>query len=749
MKRIRCFFWASSIQWLLLAGATVYGADYVTSPADEAGKGETLRDAEVETEDETTPIQRLPVREAYQGVLRDYLASLTADDFRLPPGRFTYEEDYLSDPDAMFRTWLAMNDGYGLSTRGIYDLAPEAFTLAGIETPEGTRLQSRAALFPASMLFFSDWDYPGNPLYDSRALRNRVLAFCIVDMLNLDALHNEDSLDSRRVRRSDYLGGTLAWHAMTYARMKNELPAPVADAFEEGLGRFVDRMHEWGAPGGLGNMTSMGLVAMAHIEEHADDPDLAERARGFAQRIVEVIAHPSGYVTDGAGTDISYNGLALYHMAWAARHSEWDFLDDAVCRLLVFMNAMTLPEPDGNHWGPSHFSVRTSADAANDQWAFTHRQFGLALGWPELAAHLVFERHRAPARRVHFPDEESMRKTIDNRLGKLNSAVDTAPEDVLPQAPTWSAQHWDVRYNWAWQFYRKGQYAMLRKAEAERPDWTRVPMARNEDWRQNLAEEIVLRRTPGYAAIVHAGRIGRYREYIYGLGGGTLSAFWTPEGGSLLLGRRRGHQHDNPDRLDEWRIWPVHALSGETTDGKIFTSARVRFPRKNVDEREDGAVLICLAGSIGDRLSAPDEALAAPIEYERKFVLGKNTVEYHIRISGKGLAQVAEMAETIPVFLRDGRRQPEVETSITFVIDNREIAATGEAVRVEAVRIRRFAGGAEIVFDRPRIVRLSPEVWRDTYQSRVEQRNILIDLTPGENREQPLAYGFTIAPLQP
>ena len=34
----------------------------------------------------------------------------------------------------------------------------------------------------------------------------------------------------------------------------------------------------------------------------------------------------------------------------------------------------------------------------------------------------------------------------------------------------------------------------------------------------------------------------------------------------------------NFDKLDEWRLWPIHAVSGCTADGKVFTSARIVRP---------------------------------------------------------------------------------------------------------------------------------------------------------------------------
>ena len=71
-----------------------------------------------------------------------------------------------------------------------------------------------------------------------------------------------------------------------------------------------------------------------------------------------------------------------------------------------------------------------------------------------------------------------------------------------------------------------------------------------------------------------------YPDAPYGLGGGTLSAFWTSTAGSAILGRRGGMNAPGGkafsfDRPDEWRNWPVHAVIGSTAGGKFFTSARI------------------------------------------------------------------------------------------------------------------------------------------------------------------------------
>lgn len=677
----------------------------------------------------------LPQRSGFHRVLRDYLATLTAKDFELPQGELVYDEAYLDDKDNLFKTWLVMMDIFGRFPQGMWDIPPEAFTLAKIESKDGVRLRVRADLYPASLLWWADWDYPGNPFKDSVGLRNRVLALCIVDMLMLDSVHIQDTAKAKTIKRADFLGGSLIWMAMAYDRMKDQLPEDVRKAYEEGLNRFVDRLISWGPGGGLGNMDCMGLVSMAYIAKSVDDKELAAKAEKFAKQIVDKVVAPAGYLTDGGGTDLSYNGLGLYHVAWAARLSGWLFLEEATQRMLRFKALLSFPDPDGTLWSPSHFTFRTSAGPANDQWGFPHREYGLALGWPDIAGYLLFEGQRAPK----LVSEEKMRDMIRGNFAGVNKTLNE--QRAKPkEASVWSEEHFDGRRNWAEMFYKLGEYALLREWESNRPPRTKLLIENNDRFFENLDNELIFGRFPDYAALLHVGHVGVWHDSIGGFGGGAISTFWTPSTGSVILSRRRGFQHENPDRLDEWRIWPTHALSGLTKGGKMFTSAGVRFPKATNEQRGADTMFTRVEGSIGANIeSAPDGALSHNIDYRRDFLLSPAGLEVDTTISGSGMPEIGTLFEILPVFLRDAKVQPDVNTEIFFVRYGKEEPASEKPVpSVSAIRIKRFDGSVRINLDRPRTVSLSPESWKDTYQTKVEERNVMIDATPSE---QELAAG--------
>src|SRR5690606_38043957 len=83
--------------------------------------------------------------------------------------------------------------------------------------------------------------------------------------------------------------------------------------------------------------------------------------------------NPAGYFVDNRAFDVSYNGISLYFAAWTASLTDWPFVHRALKDGYRLRSYLSLPEPNGSYWGPSHMSPRTSADAPHDQWGFYQR----------------------------------------------------------------------------------------------------------------------------------------------------------------------------------------------------------------------------------------------------------------------------------------------------------------------------------------------------------------------------------------
>jgi hypothetical protein len=214
-----------------------------------------------------------------------------------------------------------------------------------------------------------------------------------------------------------------------------------------------------------------------------------------------------------------------------------------------------------------------------------------------------------------------------------------------------------------------------------------------------------------------------------GFGGGALSAFWTPDTGSVILGRRRGMQDDKFDTYNDWRIWPTHAVSGQTADGKVFSSARIESPETEYQLREADAEAR-VSGLIPNRNVAQGVTLQGQISYTRRFTVNADGLDVATVVKPDGRDHLSELYEIIPIFLRDRAAQSEsVQAKIQFEANGRWSDATAELrENVTAARVTRFNGAILIKFSEPQRVRLSPEAWQDFFQSRASCRNIMIDL---------------------
>ena len=124
------------------------------------------------------------------------------------------------------------------------------------------------------------------------------------------------------------------------------------------------------------------------------------------------------------------------------------------------------------------------------------------------------------------------------------------------------------------------------------------------------------------------------------------------------------------------------------------------------------------------------KTLSGRIGYKRVFRIQPDGLRIETTITSDGKDDFAELYETLPVFLREARRQVKTTpTSIEWEIDGLRTPATAEfSENVSAVLLKRFDGVVRITFDQPQRVKLSPEDWADTFVTRATCRNVMIDL---------------------
>lgn len=708
----------------------------------------------------------LPQDHEYQKVLRQHLGTLTAADFTIDLKPIGFREEWACDDEQLHRLWVltrSFPDPFGLT------LAPGNFLLATIEGPEGVRMRAgkrgsvggnATGVHPDDTVWWSTWKYPGNPYRDSRAVRQRAFVVAAVDMIMLDKLHESGTHWVNNARRSDFLGGTLAWLAHVYHDVRADLPPHVQQAYETGLGKFVDRLTEWGPTGVCDNMDMKALVAMAYISATFHDGPMVEKAQAYARRVLGLV-HPAGIVRDAGGLEPSYNGIALFDVAWAAAVAGQAEVLDAERRMTILKAHLTLPEPDfRTFFGPTHFSTRTSADSANDQWAFPQRDISIAMRCDE-AMYLMHGGRLDRGPTWAAPDRQAMVKDIEAEIEKLNKTIKPCDEHLA----VWAASWWSSgRFNYAADHYRAGFYDRLRRRPGTDTSLVVPPIVRpgaafikafpeptDASVKPEDTNAFLIARFPDYATVIYTGPIG-WHSYM-NFAGGALSAFWTPSGGSIVLGRTG--KPTTPDKgrqtWADWRLWPTHAISGQTASGDAFSSARIRREVSKVDYSIQGnSATVTMSGPIGkghdQSRAAQNGCITGDVKYQRTFVVGPGGVEVETRLESDGTDRVTDLCETIPLFLHDARQQvatpknPDrgVPHRVEFQIAGKWVAPEdGFMDGVAAVRIERFKGAATIVFQSPCRVRLGEE-WADTYMSNVVMRNVLIDVLGKHAGDVPL-----------
>jgi len=713
----------------------------------------------------------LPQDHEYQRVLRAYLATLTERDFAVPLAPITFRDTWLRSDDELYRTWvLAQKFPHTVGLK----LAARCFMLRAIESPDGIRMRAGGrgglrlpglAVDPMDVCWWSTWNFRGNPYFGSQAVRNRAFTIAAVDMIMLDKLHESGTHWVHNARRSDFLGGSLVWLAYVHIHTKPYLPPEVREAYETGLEKLFSRLEEWGPTGVTDNMDTTALVAAAYMAQAIGSDAFEDRARAHCRRVLGVF-HPAGMVRDAGGVEASYNGIALFNLAWAAGVSNWPELLETQRRGMVLKGLLTMPEPDGrNFWGPSHFNTRTGADSANDQWSFSQRDLAIAMREPE-GVYLAFGGRFGRPSQWGVPEPRGMGEGIAKSISALNRDG-WAPSDA--EFPEWVPTWWSSgAFNYAFDNYVPGSYDRMRRMVRANDPLVVPPLQRGENSYVRVFPEtaddsvaaqdrdtFAIAGFPTYAAAIYTGPIGRH-GYMNFAGGG-LSAFWTPSAGTVILGRSGNpvKSETNPQNWQTWRSWPSHAVSGQTASGEAFSSARLRRRVSTIayDVRDDG-ILVTIEGPIGkdhDKGHATENGcIVGDVRYSRRIGMGERGVAVESVIRGDGKDMITELYEVIPLALfdsiRQATRQPQGPPRfppyrVLFETQSRAVAAGEEFTDgVDAVVIERFDGRIRIRFGIPQRVCLNT-AWEDDYQSRMLVRNLMIDLMAGQSRPQPLTSG--------
>lgn len=719
--------------------------------------------------------ETLPEQHPYQKTLRAYLATLAEKDFEIKPVERPARAEITDDE--RFVDWLWMDAGESPRFDDV-NVPASAYTLEQIE--------SKAVMRPAgnadTAAFLATWDHPSNPFFNSRALRLRAIVVASVDMVMLDALHEQ--VPSGEHSRSDYLGGTLIWLATAYKAAKTDMPVEAQKAYETGLRKLVDRLVKWGPKGYMTDMDLFASVSLWLAADALDDEAMRKTADDYCKVLYSDprFFNEAGYFVDCGCFDASYNGISLYFAGWAARVSGRPYITKAVTEAYRLRAFLSLPEPDGRTYvGPTHFNSRTSGDSPNDQWGWMSRRWGGVMATDDLKRPIATFDGKGKSfalASVTMPPASDLATASARLEAMLRNAAWPAVTDEAGKKPAppaskpWTPYHW-TSFNHAAATTPPAFYTTLKELYAQSPGEFTPPFVRYKEFEQRFGDAFyIAKKRAGFGIILHTGPVagddGRWHR-PFGFGGGALSAFWTPDTGPVILGRRRGIQGRTFDTYDDWRVWPTHAITGVTEKGPTISSARTPQPKVTYDIGA-GREAVTIEGEFtrtsdqglpfmpsvdpvaprGEDAMAPTQILTGKMTYRRVFTLHDDGLAIESSFTADGKDKIAELYEVLPVYLGDGyENRPASEPAVRILFKSKTgwtDAAAKTAEGVSDVRVERKKGAIEITFDRPVRARLSPGNWVDGYFSSATLRNVMIDLLDQSNSKGAISY--RIAPAK-
>lgn len=663
---------------------------------------------------------QIPQDHNYQIVLKEYLESFETSDFEIELNPLQVEEGFFKNDEDIFKTWLMWGYNSALFPSSIgLRVSPEYFTLENIESNGRIYMEIGRGGWISSeqTAFFAEWDYPGNPHYNSTAVKLRAFVAAAVDMMMMDEAH-----DNRDGRRSDFLGGQLIMWAYPYGVAKDILPDNVKSAFEEGLIRMFEKVETWGPTGTHADMDTRSAPGMLYTAKYVDSVDLTQRAYNYIDRILNRHFKSPGYIDHGDALDGSYNGISLYHLAWAAYLTHYPRLHDVVDKMSKLKAYITLPDPNGNLISPHHSNPASSDGVTNDQWSPFFRDVGLA----------TFSDNAIYKIKNEIYEQSTMVSDLNRRLRDyINSDAGNSQRFTTPSNSTpgeWRRRHWtETNFNYASLYYQIGSYQRFIESEDE---YELPPMGRSDSFIESFDDKILSAKQNNYGVILFNDRLSWWAREgaLEGLsfGGGNLSAFWTESTGTVILGVSRGLVHGG-HKFEDWKTWPVHALSGETTGGNPFSSATQRHPEAEY-KLNDATPNVTMSGILSNGFSDPTNGLEDEVKYIRNFALEENGVRVRTSIETAGTNSVSSLYEILPVYRRNS-------TSIEFEVGgNWRTATTNEDIATR-IKITRFGGEVYVEFDSPTRVKLSPNEFYINQQSQsgTQIRNIMISMIDGDD----------------
>ncbi len=238
------------------------------------------------------------------------------------------------------------------------------------------------------------------------------------------------------------------------------------------------------------------------------------------------------------------------------------------------------------------------------------------------------------------------------------------------------------------------------------------------------------------------------RTWPYGSwAGGTLQAFWTSKTGILILCR---HNFKDTGDFSTIATCPTDHVWYRTAAGKAYTTAKYYHGTGKAEvsgtftgRKPFVQVNVGFAGSGKGKGRHSNEAGSGRVE--SRFEVIANGLRVTKTVSGDIGEPVKEVWTTLPVFLRntDNRNKQTKDATIEYAAGGAWKELNTDLVETQTLRLGRTFGGRTrygyVGFSAPQQVKLSPNVWLQTYQGSLRLRSIHINLHKHPGRAGRLA----------
>jgi hypothetical protein len=138
---------------------------------------------------------QLPQNHPWEVTLRNYMATLKTSDFAVSIKTLSWDPSWVTSGDQLYRWWLAFRD-LPNDNREL-QMDPKYLLLSSIEGSDGNIHMAigRGKYSVLHAAWWADFNYPGNPYYNNRAVKLRALIPAMVDMMMLTHAHEYDATD--------------------------------------------------------------------------------------------------------------------------------------------------------------------------------------------------------------------------------------------------------------------------------------------------------------------------------------------------------------------------------------------------------------------------------------------------------------------------------------------------------------------------------------------------------------------------